>query len=105
MSVQTGLMTVEEFLQLPPLKGGHYELHHGEVVVVPPVKWGHLRIQCRIVAMLRDRLRGRGIVAAEMPFQPTPEYEVWVADVGFLPAERDATVDDNEYLQGLPDLV
>jgi Uma2 family endonuclease len=101
----TALLTVEEFLRLPEPKSGHYELHHGEVVLVPPPKWGHTRIQARIETVFRRLLGDNGIVAAEMPFQPSPEYEVWVADVGFVLAERAGVVKENEYLQGAPDLV
>jgi Uma2 family endonuclease len=38
MTTKTGLVTVEEFLKLPEPREGHYELHHGEVVLVPPPK-------------------------------------------------------------------
>jgi hypothetical protein len=49
MSVsQTGLLTVDEFLKLPEPKEGRLELHHGEVVQIPPPKKGHQRIQNRL---------------------------------------------------------
>ncbi len=105
MSVQTGLVTVEEFLKLPPAKGGHYELHHGEVVLVPAPKWGHCRRQDGIRILLRRLVGKRGIVLTEMPYRPTPEHEVWVADVGFVLAEREHNVGDDEYLMGAPDLI
>jgi hypothetical protein len=34
MSTHAGLVTVAEFLRLPDPKEGHYELRHGEVVLV-----------------------------------------------------------------------
>src|SRR5688572_23460994 len=105
MSVQTGLVTVEEFLRLPPPKEGHYELHHGEVVLVPPPKWGHQTIQDRTQMILKRAASDRGVVRMEMAFRPTPEHEVWEADVGFVRAERAASVGPDEYLSGAPDLV
>lgn len=105
MSTQTGLITVEEFLKLPEPQGGHYELHHGEVILVPPPKWGHERRQ-RVVEQLLTKLAGHvGEVRMEMGFQAAREYEYWRADVAFLRAERANAVGDDEYLMGAPDLV
>lgn len=105
MSVHTGLATVEEFLKLPEPEEGHHELHHGEVVLVPPPKRGHQRIQRR-VPMLSAKLAGeRAVVEMEMAFRPTPENEVWQADVGYVSSERDDATADDEYLAGSPDLV
>ena len=105
MSTQTGLVTVEEFLKLAPPREGHYELHHGEVVLMPPPKWGHCRTQRRIEIMLRRLAGSKGEIMVEMPFQATPEHEMWLADVGFVRKERDDAVGDDEYLSGAPDLV
>src|SRR5437773_2236539 len=105
MSTQAGLLSVEEFLKLPDPKGGYYELRHGEAVFVPFPKWGHTTTQ-HDVAMLLKRLVGvQGIAGAGMPFQPKPEYELWKADVAYVPAARADAVGDDEYLQGAPDLV
>ena len=41
----------------------------------------------------------------EMAFRPTPEHEVWQADVGFVEARRAAQTSEDEYLMGAPDLV
>ena len=89
MSVRTGLVTVEEFLRLPNAREGHYELRHGEVVLVPPPRRPHQRDQDRIQMVLKRLLAGRGVVHMEMAFRPTPEHEVWQADVGFCPQQRD----------------
>jgi Uma2 family endonuclease len=77
MSTQAGLVTVEEFLKLPDPKGGHYELHHGEVVLVPPPKRGHHRVQARARALLKSLVGDKGVVEIEFAFRPTPEYEVF----------------------------
>jgi Uma2 family endonuclease len=105
MAVQARLVNVEEFLRLLPAKEGHYELHHGEVVLMPPPKWGHQDTQDRIQMLLKELAGSRGVVRMEMAFRPAAEYEVWVADVGFVRAERAASTGDDEYLTGAPDLV
>lgn len=105
MSVQTELVTVEEFLKLAPAREGHYELHHGEVVLVPPRKWGRQDIQDRLQMLLKRFVGSKGIVRMEMAFRPTPEHEVWQADVGFVDARRAAQIPQDAYLMGAPDLV
>jgi Uma2 family endonuclease len=105
MSTQAGLVTVEEYLKLPEPQGGHYELHHGEVVLVPPPKRGHHRVQGRIRTVMKALVGDKGVVEIEFGFRPAPEHEVWVADVAFVTAERDAATGDDEYLAGPPDLV
>lgn len=105
MNTQAGLVTVAEFLRLPDPKEGHYELRHGEVVLAPPPKWEHHLIQLRIQMLIMSLMRGIGIAGVETPFRPAPEYEVWVADVAFIAAERVATIPGDGYLEGAPDLV
>jgi Uma2 family endonuclease len=105
MSTQAGLVTVEEYLKLPEPQGGHYELHHGEVVLVPPPKRGHHRAQVRIREVVKSLVGDKGVVEIEFGFRPAAEYEVWVADVAFVTAARDSATGDDEYLVGAPDLV
>jgi Uma2 family endonuclease len=104
MAVETALVTVDDFLRLQPPKAGHYELHHGEIILMTAPKWGHQRIQDRVAALLRSRAGDRAYVTKEMSFRPAPEYEVWEADVGLALAERANEVADDEYLMGAPDL-
>jgi Uma2 family endonuclease len=104
MPVETALVTFEEFLRLQPPRAGHYELHHGEIILITAPKWGHQRIQDRLAALLRSLAGDRAYVTKEMSFRPAPEYEVWVADVGLTLAERADEVGDDEYLMGAPDL-
>ena len=105
MSLHTALLSVEEFLKLPEPQEGHIELHHGEVIVMPPPKRGHQRIQDRIMMLLKRLVGDTGVVQMEMAFRPTPEHEVWQADVACVSVERDAATDDDEYLMGSPELV
>jgi len=105
MNAHTALLSVEEFLKLPEPPEGHIELHHGEVVVMPPPKRVHQRIQDRIMMLLKRLVGDTGVVQMEMAFRPTPEHEVWQADVACVSVERDAATDDDEYLMGSPELV
>jgi Uma2 family endonuclease len=104
-TASTGLLTVQDFLKLPDPKEGHLELHHGEVVNVPPPKRGHQRIQRKAQALLVRSLGESVVVEVEMAFRPTPEHEVWRADVACISRERDAATPDDEYLIGAPEVV
>ena len=53
-SLANAMVTYEEFLRLPDPEEGHrYELHDGEVVLVPPARPVHLALQMRIQELLR----------------------------------------------------
>jgi Uma2 family endonuclease len=105
MSTSTALVTVAEFLKLQPPTEGHLELHHGEIVHMPPPKWRHQVLQDRIAALLKERLGDSGVVLTEMAFRADSDFEVWQADVGYVRKDRVADVDPAEYLVGAPDLV
>jgi hypothetical protein len=70
-------MTFAEFLVLPDPPAGHYELHHGEVVLMPPRKRLHVKIQQALLELLLPLTRDRGFMTIEFPFRPEPEYEAW----------------------------
>jgi len=105
MSTSATLLTVADFLNLPDPTEGHLELHHGEPVVMPPPTWGHQLLQSRIASLLEAQLGETGIVMTGMFFRPTPEYELWQADVGYVTTERVALIGGEKYLMGAPDLV
>jgi Uma2 family endonuclease len=105
MTASTGLVTVEEFLKLPDPTEGHLELHHGEVIILPPPKRGHQRIQRKVQALLIPCVGETGVVEVEMAFRPSPEHEVWQADVAYISREHDAATPDDAYLVGAPELV
>src|SRR5205085_1483577 len=44
-------------------------------------------------------------VNTELAFRTVPEYDLRVADVAFIPAERWANIDLEDNLRGAPDLV
>jgi Uma2 family endonuclease len=104
MSTGTSLITVAEFLKLQTPNEGHLELHHGEIVHIPPPKWRHQVLQDRIAALLKQRLKS-GVVLTEMAFRADSDFEVWQADVGYVRQDRVADIDPSEYLRGAPDLV
>ena len=71
-------------LDSPP-DGFRYELHDGEVVLVPPAKPRHARAQEKLLRLLFDHLRNEGIIRDELPYRPAAEYQFWYADVAFVP--------------------
>jgi Uma2 family endonuclease len=105
VATTTGLMTVEQFWQLPEEQAFHYELHHGELVKVSRPKWKHILIQWRIRDLLKARFGALGIVETEVPFRALPEHELRVTDVAFVSRERAAGVDKDDALHGAPDIV
>ncbi len=104
MSTQAVPVTVEEFLRLPDPKEGHYELHHGEVVLVPPTNWLHQDTQDRIQMILKRLAGTKGVARMEMSFRPEPDHEFWIADVAFA-RERAERARQNGSLEGAPELV
>jgi Uma2 family endonuclease len=97
-------MTFEEFEQVADPPAGHYELHHGQLILRPPRKKGHMKVQQVLLDLLSPLVRGHGFITLEFGFRPAEDDEAWQADVGFVRQDRwDA--DDNEYFVGAPDLV
>lgn len=105
MAATTGLMTVEQFRQLPETGPFYYELHHGELVQVTRPKLKHYRIQNRLVDLLRPGAPSGAFVGMEFAFRALPEHELRIADVAFVSKERYATADPEDNLHGAPDLV
>ncbi len=87
------LVSWDDFVRLPEAPGPaeRYELHDGEVVVVPPPRPLHLKIQTRTERLLQAIAADRGIVRIEFPYRPLPNLQYWIADVVYIPqAEWDA---------------
>lgn len=104
-STPTRLMTFEEFEKLPDRPGGHYELHHGEVVFVSlPIHEHHL-VQHRLLRLLMKAAGDAGEVTMEFGFRPRGEREYWVADVVYLPKDCWDAIPRKGILSGSPDLV
>ena len=105
MAATTGLMTVEEFLQLPETGPFYYELRHGELVQVTRAKMKHARAQKRIERLLEQAAGNDFCVAVECAFRPRPEHEFRIADVAAVAMDRWENTDDDDNLRGAPDLV
>lgn len=90
-------VTWAEFLRLPerPEAGKRYELHDGEVVVAPPARPLHIKVQKRVERLLESLAGVRGVVATEFPYRPAPNLQYWFADVAYIPrADWDALPPD-----------
>ena len=98
--------TVEEFRRLPQYDGPVYhELRHGEIVAVTRPKFKHSLIQRTLRRLLEELADPASFVDTEVSFRPLPEFELWVADVAYLSAERFSEVDPEDNVRGAPDLV
>jgi Uma2 family endonuclease len=100
-----GLMTVEQYCEEPEPGSFYYELHHGELVRVSWLKFGDAIVRRRIWKQLDAALDGHGIVMTGMSFRALPEYELRVADVGYITRERWKQIKDEDYCLGAPDLI
>src|SRR5665213_2652441 len=99
-------MTTEEFHKLPEDAGAVYhELRHGELISVSRPKLKHIQIQKRLERFLEGAAGESGVVVMELSFRPVPEYELRVADVGYVSRERWDGADPEADLSGAPDLV
>jgi Uma2 family endonuclease len=79
MAVTGTLLSVAEFARLPQPAGGvRQELHHGELVELPPVKKLHTKLPKRLVSLLEARLN---------------------------PAEHGLDTADDDYFCGVPAIV
>jgi Uma2 family endonuclease len=61
-SLAQSLVTWEEFVRLPerPEADKRYELHDGEVIVVPPARPLHIKLQKRIERLIETAAGDRG---------------------------------------------
>ena len=103
MAATPGLMTVEQFLQLPETGPFYYELRHGELVRVTRPKLKHILLQSRLEKLL-EAVPGM-YVGVEFPFRALPEHGLRVADVAIVSLDRIRQTDLDDHLHGAPDLV
>jgi Uma2 family endonuclease len=104
-STTTRLMSFEEFEKLPDSRDVRQELHHGELIEVPPPKQGHKLIERRLRRLFENAGGGSGEAEIEVGFRPCPGNEYWIADVVFVSRDRWDAIPDDGYMQGAPDLV
>jgi len=99
-------MTVEQFRSLPEDRGELcHELHQGEMVAMTRPKLKHAILQRQLRRLLEGVSPEGSYVDTEVAFRPLPEYELRVADVAYVSAERWARMDPDDYLAGVPELV
>src|SRR4029450_3025343 len=85
-------------------QGFKLELHHGEVVKVPPPKKRHSVVQNRLNRILLSALGEAWSVQSGFPFRAGAQ-EVWIADVAVTSASRWAAVPDDSWFSGAPEIV
>ena len=107
MQATNARLSVADFSRLPPPPGGvRQELQHGQVVERRPVKKLHTKLQQRLVRLLEVALpSGEYGVDKEFPFRPTPENEVWIADVAIFSLALWEQTADDDYFWGVPTIV
>ena len=88
MSVETQLVTFDEFVALPDPPAGHYELHHGRVVLMPRRKKIHMRVHQGVFDLPYPLLDHMGFLTLEFPCRPTVEYEFRQCGIGWVGWER-----------------
>ncbi len=106
-SLQHTLVTWADYLRLPerPETGKRYELHDGEVVIVPPPRPIHIKVQKRIETLLEALAGDRGVVTMEYPYRPVINLQFWFADVAYvLQADWDSMPPD-DYRVSAPVLI
>ena len=101
------LITWTAFQRLPqrPQTGKRYELHDGEVVIVPPPRPSHIKLQKRIESLLEERAGGRGVVTTEFPYRPVANRQFWFADVAYLPRAAWDAMPPDKYPVYAPSLI
>lgn len=104
MAALPHLITVAQYRELSEDGRAVYELHYGEVVVLPHPKSWHWRLQDSLVDLLEPRL-SRFVVGMNLPFRAIPEFHLRAADVGALSHDRYKAVDPEVDLFGAPELV
>src|ERR1700722_8656463 len=98
-SLAQSLVTWGEFVRLPerPEADKRYELHDGEVIVVPPARPLHIKLQKRLERLLETAAGDRGVVTIEFPYRPAPNLQYWFADVAYIPQADWEALPPDEY--------
>jgi Uma2 family endonuclease len=62
-------------------------------------------VQGRLRDLLKRMAALGSYIETNLPYRALPEYELRVADVGYVSSERWSTIDVEDYVPGAPDLV
>jgi Uma2 family endonuclease len=106
-SLAHSLVTWSDFLRLedPEDTAERYELHDGEVVLVPPARPLHVKIQRKLLSLLQAAAQERGTVTPEFPYRPALNFQCWYADVAYIPQSEWDAMPPDEYLVYAPALL
>lgn len=106
-SLAHSLVSWPEFQRLPerPESGQRFELHDGEVIVVPPARPIHIKLQKRIEKLLESIAGAWGIVTIEFPYRPQPNLQFWVADVACIRQSDWDAMPPDEYRIFAPQII
>jgi Uma2 family endonuclease len=101
------LVTWTEFLRLPerPENGIRYELHDGEVILVPAPRPRHVKLQKHMEHLLEARVGGRGMIVVEFPYRPVLNLQYWVADLAYVPKPEWDELPPDDYPIYAPPLI
>ncbi|SRR6266567_261908 len=101
------LVTWADYLRLPerPETGKRYELQDGEVVLVPPARPIHIKLQKRIERLLETLAGALGVVTIEFPYRPVINLQYWFADVAYVPQADWDALPPNDYPVYAPALI
>jgi Uma2 family endonuclease len=105
MATTTNLLSWEAFEQLPD-DGMHREIVEGEVITLPPPKYGHGVVAKKIRKALEAVEDKAGCDAyQEMGYKLSDNPATWLQpDVSFIRKERTLTIPEDGYLHGAPEL-
>src|SRR5262249_25495836 len=103
MATTTRLLTWQEFEQLPD---EHLEIIEGELIILPPPKFGHSIIAARIVRRLEPlEEKGLGGVYQEVGYKLSEDPASWIQpDISFLKMQRVHATGPDQYANGAPEL-
>jgi Uma2 family endonuclease len=105
MATTTNLLHWEAFERLPD-DGMHREVLEGELIVLPPPKFGHSEVArraSRALQVLEDRKLGR--VYMEAGYKLSQDPATWIQpDVSFVREARVKATQADGYCLGAPDL-
>ena len=100
------LLTVDEGREIAErYSDKRFELHHGQLVEMPPPRYLHTVLQGRIYDLLGARASAFGPAFMELGFRAAPEYDARRADVALLSADRARKALELDDVFGAPDLV
>jgi len=105
MAATTNLLSWEAFEQLPD-DGLHHELIEGELITLPPVKYGHSLVATRVFeALLAIRERAGCVAFLEAGYKLSDDPATWIQpDVSLIYKGRAEATALEGYLLGAPEL-